>query len=135
MLVSTVLVLTPGASRLPTDVQEVKNRSAALVDVREEIDWMLAHLNEALFALSGNDLRAADAQFGRFMSVWQLSKVRLGAIYPDDCRLIEDLLQLSGSGAHPSLPQDVPAARTTLRSLRASLLVIAQDLKDRETRE
>jgi hypothetical protein len=101
-----------------------------LGDLHGEVDKMLIHLNEAVFALSGNDVRIARTQFRQFFTSWDRADDSLAEIYPEKCAALDlEIEKLESSLLR--FPEDLDASRLSLRALRAGALEIIHDLEER----
>jgi hypothetical protein len=130
LLIVGALALMPRPAHAPFDVPESPGGPLAPDGTGEQVDRMLVSLNQALFALSGNDMRAAHAQFDQFMLLWQGAKAELEARYPVQYRHLDLELRRSEIGLNRSFPEDIDAVRTMLRALRDVLLSIASEMDD-----
>jgi hypothetical protein len=116
-----------------TNPHDAGERSPTLPEVRRRVDVMLIHLNQALFALSGNSVGVARSQFKQFFDVWDDVDDAVEALYPAECAQIDhELNRVEDALLHP-LPgsEDLATARSGLENLRAIFLEIAPDLDAR----
>jgi hypothetical protein len=100
-----------------------------LPEVRSEVDLMLLHLNEAIFALSGNDVRVTRSQFKQFFDHWDAAEEQLSRLYPERYEALELELERAQNALLGQFPEDLDGTRFALRALRAGLLEIDHDLE------
>jgi hypothetical protein len=98
-------------------------------EVHAQIDRMLLHLNEALHALSGNDVGVARSQFKQFFEKWDGAEEELRVMYPQQYAQLDQELQRAEVALLHTMPEDVNTGRFALRALRAGLLDVAHDLE------
>jgi hypothetical protein len=98
-------------------------------EVHAQIDGMLLHLNEALHALSGNDIGVARSQFKQFFEKWDGAEEELRVMYPKQYAQLDQELERAEVALLHTMPEDGNTGRFALRALRTGLLEVAQDLE------
>jgi hypothetical protein len=131
LLLPVMLVLAPGAARAQVDSEGRPHQPLTLTEVHAQVDLMLLHLNEALFALSGNDVRIARSQFKQFFDKWDGAEEELRELYPEQYAQLDLELERAEIALLHRMPEDVDTARFALRALRSGLLEIVHDLEAR----
>ncbi len=105
------------------------NAPAAWPDLRRRIEVMLVHLNEALFALAGQDVRIARSQFKQFFDAWdQVDDEILKPQYAERYANLDLALNGVELALLHSQPEDVDGARVGLRVLRNGVRELADQL-------
>lgn len=96
---------------------------------RQAVESMLLHLNDALHALSANEVGLSRSQFKQFFDVWDsVDDEFLKPNYPDSYADMDRAEQQVEMSLLHSQPEDMGSARTGLLTLRADLLDIANSL-------
>jgi hypothetical protein len=131
LLLTLALAATPSATLAQVDSEGRPHESLTLQQVRAQIDLMLLHLNEAIFALSGNDLRIARSQFKQFFAEWDRAEEELQQLYPERYDQLDTELERAEIALLHTWPEDIDTARFALRALRSGLLEIVHDLEAR----
>jgi hypothetical protein len=121
----------PTAALAQVDSKGARNEAMTLPEVRSEVDLMLLHLNDALFALSGYDVRVTRSQFKQFFDHWDAAEEQLSMLYPERYEALELELERAQNALLGQFPEDTDTARFALRALRAGLLEIVRDLEAR----
>jgi hypothetical protein len=116
---------------IPVDAEGRPHQALSDAEVRHQVDLMLLHLNESLFALSGNDVRVARSQFKQFFEEWDRAEEETSELYPEHYEQLDVELERAEIALLHRQPEDLNAARFALRALRAGLLQIAADLESR----
>jgi hypothetical protein len=122
--------LTADQGVIPVDAEGRPHEPLSLPQVQQQVELMLVHLNEALFAMSGNEARIARSQFKQFFEEWDRAEEEISELYGEQ----HDALDLELQRAETALlhfPQDLDTARGAIRALRAGLLDLARDLEGR----
>ncbi len=122
---------TPIASAPGVDTEGREHIPLTLPDVRDQVDLMLLHLNEALFALSGNNVGIARSQFKQFFEEWDGAEEEVRVLYPERHEALDLELERAETALLHRSPEDVDMARFALRALRAGLVEVASDLEAR----
>ncbi len=132
-LVALVLVLgvvaPPAAALAQVDSQVAPRDALTVQELHSQVDLMLLHLNEALFALSSGDVRIARSQFKQFFDRWDDADDALQQLYPERYDALDLELERAEIALLHRTPEDVDSARFALRALRSGLLEIAHDLE------
>jgi hypothetical protein len=119
------------AGVIPVDAEGRPHQTLSLAEVRNQVDLMLLHLNEALFALSGNEVRVARSQFKQFFEEWDRAEEETSELYPAAYEMLDLELERAEVALLHRQPEDLNGARFALRALRTGLLEIAIDLDSR----
>lgn len=131
LVMALSMIAPPIAALAQGDSQGDPNEAMTLPEVRSEVNLMLLHLNEALFALSGNDVRVTRSQFKQFFDHWDAAEEQLSVLYPERYEELELELERAQNALLGQFPEDTDTARFALRALRAGLLEIVRDLETR----
>lgn len=123
------LVIGAAPARAQVDAEGRPHQALTLPEIVAQVDLMLLHLNEALFALSGNDVRIARSQFKQFFEEWDRAEEELRELYPEAYEQLDLELERAEIALLHRMPEDVDSARFALRALRSGLFVIARDLE------
>jgi quinohemoprotein ethanol dehydrogenase len=118
-------VVTPG------QLSQVTSASPDLGEMRSQLDTAVAHVNEALYALTSSEVRIARSQFRQFFDVWDELDGPIQALYPSSYATIDAEIERAEIALLHSDPEDVPTARFALVGLRGALIDISQDLEKR----
>jgi hypothetical protein len=113
------------------DAEGRPHQTLSNAEVLKQMELMLVHLNEALFALSGNEVRVARSQFKQFFEEWDRAEEEISELYPDHYELLDLELERAEIALLHRQPEDLNGARFALRALRAGLIQIASDLETR----
>jgi hypothetical protein len=116
----------PGAYTVAPSAAHATPLSAP--ELRGQVDLMLAHLNEALFALSSNNADLAGSWFRRFSDRWDGSADTIRGLYTDQYSALEADRQNAAIALFQTSGADLEVGRAALRELRDRLLDIANDL-------
>jgi len=116
---------------IPVDAEGRPHEALSRSQVRQQLDLMLVHLNEAIFALSGNEVRIARSQFKQFFEEWDRAEEETSELYPERYELLDLELERAEIALFHRFPEDLTAARPALRALRTGLLELAQALDSR----
>jgi hypothetical protein len=116
---AVIRVDAEGRPHVPLDVPQV----------RHQLDLALLHLNDALFALSGNDVRIARSQFKQFFEEWDRVEEEMGEWYPAQYQALDLELERAEIALLHRQPEDLTGARLALLALRAGILEVARDLE------
>jgi hypothetical protein len=103
-----------------------------LPEIDDQIKIMLLHLNQALYALSANDVPIARSQYKQFFDVWdRVDDEAIHPLYPERYDQIDLELNKAEIALYHSTPEDLDGARSAMLALRTDLLNIAHDLEAR----
>ena len=122
--------LTTGRGVVPVDAEGRPHEPLSLPQVHQQVELMLVHLNEALFAMSGNEVHVARSQFKQFFEEWDRAEEEISEMYAEQHEALDLELQRAET-ALLHFPQDLDSARGALRALRAGLLDLSRDLDSR----
>jgi len=111
------------------DTEGREHKSLTPAEVHDQIDLMLLHLNDALFALSGNDVGVARSQFKQFFDKWDGAEEDFRIMYPQQYATLDLELERAELALLHKTPEDINTGRFALRALRAGLLDVAHDLE------
>jgi hypothetical protein len=111
------------------DTEGREHKSLTPAEVHAQIDLMLLHLNDALFALSGNDVGVARSQFKQVFDKWDGAEEDFRIMYPQQYATLDLELERAEVALLHKTPEDVNTGRFALRALRAGLLDVAHDLE------
>jgi hypothetical protein len=103
-----------------------------LPEIDDQINIMLLHLNQALYALSANDVPIARSQYKQFFDVWdRVDDEAIHPLYPERYDQIDLELNKAEIALYHSMPEDLDGARSAMLVLRTDLLDFAHDLEAR----
>jgi hypothetical protein len=111
------------------DTEGREHKALTPAEVHAQIDLMLVHLNDALFALSGNDVGVARSQFKQFFDKWDGAEEDFRIMYPQQYATLDLELERAELALLHKTPEDINAGRFALRALRTGLLDVAHDLE------
>jgi hypothetical protein len=111
------------------DTEGREHKALTPAKVHAQIELMLLHLNDALFALSGNDVGVARSQFKQFFDKWDGTEEDFRIMYPQQYAMLDLELEQAEDALLHKTPEDVNTGRLALRALRAGLLDVAHDLE------
>ena len=131
LLLTLVVLATPSPVRAQVDSEGRPHEPLTLQQVHAQVDLMLLHLNEAIFALSGNDIRITRSQFKQFFAEWDRAEEEIETLYPEQYEHLDLELERAEIALLHSIPEDMDTARFALRGLRAGLLEVVHDLEAR----
>lgn len=134
LVLVTATLARPNLALAQVDSEGRPHEPLTVQQIHAQVELMLLHLNQAIFALSGNDVRIARSQFKQFFAEWDRAEEEIEALYPEQYERLDLDLERAEIALLHRLPEDVDTARFALRSLRAGLLEIVQDL-DKQLRE
>jgi hypothetical protein len=95
--------------------------------LRSRLSVAIAHLDEALLALSSDDLRIGRSQFKQFFDVWDDVDVQVRQRYPTQYDALDTELAHAEIALLHTQPEDVAGARAALQKLRAYLADLSRD--------
>ena len=119
-------VSTVGGATLST-TQPAGNTAPAVEALRLRLDVAVAHLDEALQALSSGDLQIGRSQFKQFFDVWDDVDSTVGQLYPTQYAAVDLQLEHAEIALLHTQPEDVEGARTALQTVRDRLADITGD--------
>jgi len=111
------------------DTEGREHKSLTPAEVHVQINLMLLHLNDALFALSGNDVGVARSQFKQFFDKWDGAEEDFRIMYPQQYATLDLELERAEAALLHKMPEDINTGRFALRALRSGLLDVAHDLE------
>jgi hypothetical protein len=100
-----------------------------LAEIRSELDVALAHLNEAIYALSSSEVRIARTQFRQFFDVWDEVQDPIARLYPAQFDTLDAEIERADIALLHSMPEDTQTAHFALVGVRAGLIDISRDLE------
>src|SRR5215207_7522341 len=71
------------------DAEGRPHQTLSHAEVLEQVNLMLLHLNDGLFALSGNEIRVARSQFKQFFEEWDRAEEEISDLYPDQYEVLD----------------------------------------------
>ena len=129
LLTALGIALVPAVALAQVDTGAAPGDTTALQEIHGQVDLMLVHLNDALFALSGGDVRIARSQFKQFFDKWDDVEDELQVRYPEQHDALDLEIERAEIALLHRMPEDTDMARMALRNLRTGLLEIVHDLE------
>jgi hypothetical protein len=119
----------PAQTVIRADAEGRPHEPLGAPQVHQQLDLALLHLNDALFALSGNDVRIARSQFKQFFEEWDRAEEEVSDWYPAQYEALDLEIERAEIALLHRQPEDMAGARVALLALRAGILDIARDLE------
>src|SRR5206468_9868137 len=115
----------------PGQLGQVASPTSSLMDQRGNLDNAVAHLNEALYALTSNEVRVARSQFLQFFDAWDELDGPIQARYPAAYATLDAEIERAEFALLHTTPEDVTTGRFALLGVRSALIDVSHDVDSR----